>query len=239
MKTPSNELGCGRGDAPDPPSGHNAARAGGAGGAGGAPTGLARRIALVSASPGVGDHGVAAVLLADFADALLAYARQGTDSPREVPQIETFAWGRPGSIAVGALAGFDAVVLFYPACAGHLPGHVAAILKGPAQVRPLGRARLYALAYTDGEPWEALDSLDQLEGLCSRAGVTWSGGLAVGGGRAVLAARGRPRMGFVRGPVSEATDELILAVRGGVAAGRLKAAPRLARLGRWLAHATA
>ncbi len=65
--------------------------------------------------------------------------------------------------------------------------------------------------------------LEALERLCDEAGLLYRGGMAVASAANLDRLRGRARMGRARRKVSEAADELLLAVRCGAHAGAIAA----------------
>ncbi len=76
------------------------------------------------------------------------------------------------------------------------------------------RALLYGLACTDDhDSAAARKALDELGAACDSAGIPWGGGVAVAGGRLVVASSKGPRMGRMRRRRSEAIDMLIAAIR--------------------------
>lgn len=76
--------------------------------------------------------------------------------------------------------------------------------------------RIYALSCTDSpDAGDAVAALEQLRTQCAEAGLTWSGGVAIPGGRLVLPCSHGPRMGRMRRSRSEAIDRLVLAMRCG------------------------
>ena len=61
--------------------------------------------------------------------------------------------------------------------------------------------------------------IPRLEAWCRENGLAWSGALVVEGARALPATWASPRLGWLRRPVSEAVDALVLALRTGSDAG--------------------
>ena len=198
--------------------------------------GVPRRVALVNASPR-GGRSATAHLLGDLAEALPVYARMaGVDAPELV---------RATVRDVGALAGCDAVVLGYPLYVDALPsGMVDLLVRARDELAP--GARVYALANMGFyEAEQIAPSFSVIEGFCTAAGLCWSGGVAVGAGGMVLPVAKTPRMGMMRRGVSEAIDQLIMALLAGANAGAIEVRPpvprfayRLAAEAQWrrLAH---
>lgn len=183
-----------------------------------APSGPPRRVALVCASPR-GERSATAHLLADLAEALPVYARMaGVAAPELVD-----ARGAKG------LRGGDAVVLGYPLYVDALPSGLVGLLeRARGELRP--GARVYALCNMGFyEPEQIVPSFLVLENFCAAAGARWMGGVAVGAGGMVLPTARSPRMGMMRRWVSEAVDQLIMAVLAGTGAGVIEARPPLPR----------
>lgn len=91
-------------------------------------------------------------------------------------------------------------------------------------------ARVYVVAVDPAYDAEsALAPFDALRALCNEAGLRFSGGVLIGGGALLLRMENMPRMGAARRRVSEATDELIEAVREGRDAGIIKVKPPMPR----------
>lgn len=191
-----------------------------------------RRVALVDAGPSGGCPAVEA-LLDDFEDAYRAYARRGGVDERANLELRRFARERDGGRSDGEPMAVDAVVLACPLeCADPfewLPDRLTAP-RGSENDRGNGAPRFYALCCTDEFDAEhALPLLEALERPCEASGFAWSGGLIVSAGGVIPRIAGGPRMGFLRRNVSEAIDQLILAVRCSADAGVLVARPPLPR----------
>ncbi|MDO4437754.1 MAG: hypothetical protein Q4B77_07405 [Coriobacteriaceae bacterium] len=97
------------------------------------------------------------------------------------------------------------------------PSHIDGVQPG---------SRVYAIACTsDCRAERATYGLLELERLCERRELVWSGGVAVGGGRLVRPCAQGPRMGRMRRSRSEAIDQLILAMRSNCSVCALPNAP--------------
>lgn len=161
--------------------------------------GTLRHVALVDAD---GDDGAAHLLLEDFADALVAYARMGESEPPAV------TW-KDGAAEEAGLP--DCAVI-----ASRLREDTSSTWAIDA-LRALGTPDglpVYLLCCTDEfDPADALPAVtacaDKLEG----HGFTCRGGVIAGGGALVPRTAKSPRMGTLRRWRSEATDALIAAVR--------------------------
>lgn len=112
----------------------------------------------------------------------------------------------------------DAVVVGYACGAGRasVDGFAADVARlSPSLDIPYG-ARVYAIAIDSSyEAGNALASVDVLHAFCRESGLCFSGGIAIGGGALLPRMENKPRMGAARRRLSEATDELIEAVRAG------------------------
>ena len=73
----------------------------------------------------------------------------------------------------------------------------------------------------------ALHGLGQLEAACVESGHAWCGGMVVRCAGALPRLKNKPRMGMARRKVSEAADELLLAIRCGSHAGTVVSRPGL------------
>lgn len=170
-----------------------------------------RRIALVDES------GCAATsaLLADAAEALPVYARlAGT----QAPELVRARAGRD-------VASCDTVLL-----ALKLDGTNPRVEELPISYAPTG-ARVYALLCTEGDPGVATYLLAELDERCEERGLRWCGGLAVGDADLLPRITGCPRMGWARRRVSEAVDELLIALLANKSVGERYVRPsRYARL---------
>lgn len=145
-----------------------------------------RTVALVDA----GGSAATSALLADAEAALPVYARlAGIEAPGLVRTL-------PG----GDVRGCDTVLL--------------ALMAGgsTAQTDGLPRgARVYALVCA-AKDRPATDDLARLERECGERGLAWMGGLAVGDAGLLPQMARRPRMGWARRRVSEALDQLLVAL---------------------------
>ena len=181
-------------------------------------------------------------LLADFEEAFRVYERLSANAERRAGRepappvkIEAVTWPAGGGMLV--LADGRALVLECAVEGDDLPrealgrleragaadGHGAAEGAGAADgagadsptsgaVAP--GARVYAIVVTSSWELAATDpAFDALGELCTRCGLVWSGGLAVGGGALVAAQAGEARMGRRRRARSEGIDLVIAAVR--------------------------
>ena len=158
---------------------------------------LPKRIALVT----VGEtHALPSLMANDFEDALGAYSEIGRTRP---PSVLHSLEGDPA---------VDAVVIMFAASDARLVAGLLASLEGTRLV--------YALASDDAEDAEnALGALDALEDTCNTQGLSWRGGLAVPCRTWYEARMAKPRMGSARRSLSEATDDVVLALRCGNYAG--------------------
>ena len=158
---------------------------------------LPKRIALVT----VGKTRTLPSLMAnDFEDALGAYSEIGGTRP---PTVLHSLEGEPA---------VDAVVITFSASDAQLAEDLLANLESTCLV--------YALASNDAEDAEnALRALDALKDACNKQGLSWRGGLAVPCRVWYEAHMARPRMGSARRSLSEATDDVVLALRCGNYAG--------------------
>lgn len=145
-----------------------------------------RTVALVDADGGA----AASALLSDAEAALPVYARlAGIEAPGLVRAL-------PG----GDVGGCDTVLL-------------ALTAKG-AMARTDGLPRgvcVYALVCT-AEDRPATDDLARLERECGERGLAWMGGLLIGDAGLLPQMARRPRMGWARRRVSEAVDQLLIAL---------------------------
>ena len=73
----------------------------------------------------------------------------------------------------------------------------------------------------------ALRGLEQVETACVEHGHVWCGGMAVRCAGVLPRLKNKPRMGMARRKVSEAADELLLAIRCGSRAGTVVSRPGL------------
>lgn len=196
---------------------------------------MPQRIGLVVLR-GTGDAGAlddpAALLLADFADALTAYARISSNERSDAahpslvhatvpvstcpsaPPEETMAPRMPS-----ALRECDSVVLALTC--GISAAHDAAVeqaLNRLAESSLVKDSRAYALiagASPDGRDGEAAVAACQRQ--CERGGMRWCGGVAATDAAFIDRLMRAPRLGMWRRPVSQAIDRLVAAVRMGCA----------------------
>ena len=169
------------------------------------------RIALVDAS----NCAATSALLEDAAEALPVYARLGG---AQAPELVRARAGRD-------VASCDTVLL-----ALKLDGTNPRVEELPISYAPIG-ARVYALLCTEGDPGIAAHLLAELDERCEERGLLWRGGLAVGDADLLPRITGCPRMGWARRRVSEAVDELLIALLANESAGEKYVRPsRYARL---------
>lgn len=190
---------------------------------------MPRRLVLLCASPR-GEDGAPWALLSDLADATAAYARLGGATP---PEITLVACPPSGELSdASSLLAVDSLVVGYsPHVAGLPSGLVAALGRLAGAPARGGRPDVYALGVHDlPDPGELLPSLAVLRGFCEETGLPWRGAVAVGGGDMVLPTAGSPRMGMLRRRVSEAVDQLALALLSGRPLGVVQARCALPRL---------
>ena len=154
-------------------------------------------------------EGVAAVL-DDLADALRAYdrlarLRLGDESakPLVVTRTEVTCADEPDRAGEA-----DALVLGTNGADGHEEA-----LHTLAEDGAIGQDRPVYLVFV-GEDKPAA-SVQALEAACEGAGLAWAGGLVVPGWALVPGLLRHPRMGALRRPLSEATDDLVAAIRSG------------------------
>ena len=194
---------------------------------------LPRRVAIVDASPSGGDAATA-FLLGDFAEAFAAYARHGALDEGSIPALERFPSSDDEAAGLDAPMRFDTVVLGLAICAdgptGRPPRHMDDLFERIRKAAVPG-ARVYAVCSAKSYGAGPIEpSFEALERSCAQAGLSWCGGLAVGGSAMIDGAlRGAPRMGGIRRRLSEATDRLILAVRCGEPAGIIETNPPIPR----------
>lgn len=173
-----------------------------------------RRVALLAAEPESGD-GASRALLDDLAEATVAFARYGGVTPPELTHEPLSPSGvlRDASRPLDA----DALVVAFPLHVGGPPsGLVAALEDLASSCEPGTRTSVYALACTDApEPRQLMPSLAVVRCFCAETGLTWRGGVALGGARLSLPTRGAPRMGTLRRHASEAIDQLAIALLAG------------------------
>ena len=158
---------------------------------------LPKRIALVT----VGEtHALPSLIANDFEDALGAYSKIGGTKP---PAVLHSLEGDPA---------IDAVVIMFAASDAQLAAGLLASLESMCLV--------YALTSDDtDDAKDALRALDALNDACNERGLSWRGGLAVPCRAWYEAHMAKPRMGSARRSLSEATDDVVLALRCGNYAG--------------------
>lgn len=170
---------------------------------------LPKRIALVT----VGEtHALPSLMANDFEDALGAYSEiGGTRPPAVLHSLE-----REPTV--------DAVVIIFAASDARLTEDLLADLESTCLV--------YALASDDtDDAKDALRALDALKDACNTQGLSWRGGLAIPCRVWYETHMAKPRMGCARRPLSEATDDIVLALRCGNYAGvSIVKAPLRARI---------
>lgn len=183
---------------------------------------LPRHITLINADDSC-DKTATELILDDFAEAFEVYARHDIGVDAHIPEITRFALNRLDVADPHELAQFDTIVLGYTLSDDNtLTGTTSPLPTLLAKGNLKAGTRLYAIASTDDyEPARVVSSFVLLEDFCSEHQLDWRGGLAVGASDMVLIAAKMPRMGMVRRHLSEATDELILAVRCGARAGTI------------------
>ena len=175
-------------------------------------------------------------LLADFEEAFRVYERLSANAERRAGRepappvkIEAVTWPAGGGMLV--LADGRALVLGCAVEEDGLPREALGQLEraGAADGAAAGdghgadsptsgavapSARVYAIVVTSSWELAATDpAFDALGELCTRCGLVWSGGLAVGGGLTVARQAGEPRMGRKRRARSEGIDLIIAAAR--------------------------
>lgn len=180
-----------------------------------------RRAALLCASPR-GRASTSHALLDDLADALAAYARVGATA---CPDLLRLSCTPSGGLAGGDLEGADALVVAYPLYVDGLPSGLVALLERLVREGSLPPGiPVYAVGNLGFyESAQLMPSLSQLRAYCGESGASWEGGVAVGGGGMVLPTMGEPRMGTLRRRVSEAVDQLAIALLCGSSLGVVEA----------------
>ena len=190
----------------------------------GDPSGMGHRparvgaLALGACGGAVGE--AVKLLLGDLAEAGAVYERlAGLATPVEFDVLD-------GMAEAGAC---EALVL--GVCAGEeLEEPLAELLPNVAE-----GSQVYAVVACESrEPEEALPALSAFEKWCSEQGFIWQGVLVVADAARLPLVWGKPRMGRARRPVSEAMDELLLAIRCGAEVGVFSAVPRVPS---WRRHA--
>lgn len=171
----------------------------------------ARKIALVDAS----GTAPTSALVADAAEALPVYAWL---AKTEEPEIVTVRCGED-------LAGSDTVLLVL-----ELGSNAPRVDELPLNYAPSG-ARVYALICAEGDPDVASHTLAALAERCEERGLAWMGGLVIGDAGLLPGMARHPRMGWARRRVSEALDQLLIALLAAEPAGENYVRPsRYARL---------
>lgn len=143
-----------------------------------------------------GEKGAARLLLDDLAAATDAYERRADMGDGAIELLEP---------AGGSAAGVDALVVAL--------GRGVPLCDLPRDARP--GTPVYALLTCDSDA-------AGLEAWCRESGLAWSGALVVEGARALPATWASPRLGWLRRPVSEGVDALVLALRTGSDAGVIR-----------------
>ena len=166
-------------------------------------TRIRHRLPKTVAYVALGDRSSAlpGLLLDDFEDALGAYARLG---------------GMPAPTRVEGAGDCDALVI--SARTGDI--------SGLEKLAPAAGSLAYALLAHEGtRPDEALRAQEQLGELLARRGAELAGCALVPLASHLEARMGCARMGHARRNVSEATDELVLALRCGATCGTIPVRP--------------
>lgn len=143
-----------------------------------------------------GEKGAARLLLDDLAAATDAYERRTGMGDGAIELLE---------LAGGSAAGVDALVVAL--------GDDAPSCDLPHGAQP--GTPVYALLTCDSDA-------ARLEAWSRENGLAWSGALVAEGARALPATWSSPRLGWLRRPVSEAVDALVLALRTGGDAGVIR-----------------
>lgn len=143
-----------------------------------------------------GEKGAACLLLDDLAAATDAYERRAGMGDDAIELLE---------LAGGSAAGVDALVVAL--------GRGVPLCDLPRDARP--GTPVYALLTCDSDA-------AGLEAWSRENGLAWSGALVVGDARLLPATWSSPRLGWLRRPVSEAVDALVLALRTGSDAGLIR-----------------
>lgn len=152
------------------------------------------RVGLVCLDAGEKD--AARLLLDDLAAATDAYERRTGMGDGAIELLE---------LAGGSAAGVDALVVAL--------GRGVPLCDLPRDARP--GTPVYALLTCDSDA-------AGLEAWSRENGLAWSGALVVGDARLLPATWSSPRLGWLRRPVSEAVDALVLALRTGGDAGVIR-----------------
>lgn len=143
-----------------------------------------------------GEKGAARLLLDDLAAATDAYERRTGMGDGAIELLE---------LAGSSAAGVDALVVAL--------GRGVPLCDLPRDARP--KTPVYALLTCDSDA-------ARLEAWSRENGLAWSGSLVAGDARLLPATWSSPRLGWLRRPVSEAVDALVLALRTGSDAGLIR-----------------
>lgn len=143
-----------------------------------------------------GEKGAARLLLDDLAAATDAYECRAGMGDGAIELLE---------LRGGGVAGVDALVVAL--------GHRVPLCDLPRDARP--GTPVYALL-------TCVSDAARLEAWCRENGLAWSGALVTGDARLLPATWSSPRLGWLRRPVSEAVDALVLALRTGSDAGLIR-----------------
>lgn len=143
-----------------------------------------------------GEKGAARLLLDDLAAATDAYERRTGMGDGAIELLE---------LAGGSAAGVDALVVAL--------GRGVPLCDLPRDARP--GTPVYAILACDSDA-------ARLEAWSRENGLAWSGALVAGDARLRPATWSSPRLGWLRRPVSEAVDALVLALRTGSDAGLIR-----------------
>ena len=176
----------------------------------------------------------ATLLLDDFADALIAYARMysaGRPGTAHPPLVRTTVDADGPRRISPALRDCDSVVFAFATPAGGSARGTTAACE-PSALDACASAigslaagtRMYALiALTSAREDEAIAAGAACRCACEHGGVFWGGAVAVTEGSLVPRLVRAPRLGMWRRPVSQAIDRLVAAVRMGCALDEVEA----------------
>lgn len=193
-----------------------------------------RHVVLVNAAND-SSH-TATLLLEDFADALLAYARVANSSEPQLQRV-VINDAEDGSNRVLPLDDFSpnaptCLVVAIPFCAETSSRNgqdcLSRVLKTLSCTdtctntctnhsdtlahKPL----VYVIAYTDSRATaEVAQEFNALEAICHKQGSSWCGGILLGEASLYPKLFYSPRLGTYRRPLSQAIDRLVAAVRMG------------------------
>ncbi len=187
-----------------------------------------RRICLLNTAS-AGETNCATVLLDDFAEALPVYAKYDLPKDATRPKFaraweETTDKDCDTGVDVGdgtsCDTSCDVLVIGHLVESGALGEDFAMRLKRLSEDGALADdALVYALVVTDAhDAGPAESALCELARLAAMAGLTWNGGISIGGGAMVTPTADSPRMGWLRRRRSETIDHLIWYVLGGMPA---------------------